>query len=82
MEWECADCGEKEPKDSKLLVCHHCGKPLCPRHHQIISDDAFSDGTGRPAARLAVHCSDCKKDYHPRATSLEPGMAGAPVSMP
>lgn len=34
---------EEIQKDVKIEVrCHHCGKPLCPRHRILILDDLFS----------------------------------------
>lgn len=77
MAWECADCGEKEQPKSKIPVCHHCGKPVCRKHREMITDDAFSAGPARATSRVAVHCLDCRKDFHPRASNVESGTAVA-----
>jgi hypothetical protein len=72
MAWECAeDCGEKEQENHPILVCHHCGKPVCRKHREVITDDAFSANSNLLGHRAAVHCADCKKDYHPRTSNLE-----------
>ena len=73
MPWECADCGEKEHRNVKIPVCHHCGKPVCEKHREKLTDDAFSYGPAPTQSRVAVHCLDCKKEFHPRATNLEAG---------
>lgn len=73
MAWECADCGEKEQPGNKIPVCHHCGKPVCKRHREVIVDDAFSDGSGPETSRVAVHCLEHKKEFHPRAANVESG---------
>jgi hypothetical protein len=73
MAWECADCGEKEREGVKIPVCHHCGKPVCTRHREQINDDAFGAGEISAAPRVAVHCLDCRRDFHPRAINLEAG---------
>jgi hypothetical protein len=71
MTWECAYCGEQEGKIRKMPVCHHCGRPVCQQHRQMITDDAFSSGSS--ASRIAVHCGDCGRDHHPQILNLEPG---------
>ena len=71
MAWEYAYCGEPEKKSEWIPVCHHCGRPLCERHSQRITDDAF--GSGSSASRMAIHCSDCRREHHPQTLNPEPG---------
>lgn len=73
MAWECADCGEKEQPNMKIPVCHHCGKPVCKRHREMIQDDAFSARDDSNTSRVAVHCLDHKREFHPRASNVESG---------
>jgi NMD protein affecting ribosome stability and mRNA decay len=70
MAWECAYCGDKEGAKKRLPVCHHCGRPVCARHREMISDDAFDSGV--PTSRIAVHCRECREQHHPRTASVEP----------
>jgi hypothetical protein len=72
MTWECSDCGQKELGGSKITVCHHCGRPVCKRHREMIDDDAFS-WSDQVATRVAVHCLDCLQVFHPQAADREPG---------
>jgi len=67
MAWECAECSGIDGKEgvNVAVACHHCGKPLCQKHQVTIADDAFS-GTAKERLR-AVHCSECKRTYHPKA---------------
>ena len=79
MAWECADCGEKEKDKVKMPVCHHCGKPVCQRHREKITDDAFALVANTTTSPVAVHCLDCRRDFHVRATTnLESGIMPAP----
>jgi len=73
MAWECSDCGRKEKPESKITVCHHCGRPVCSVHHEKIDDGAFSAWSDQAAANVAVHCLDCLQIFHPRATDAESG---------
>lgn len=58
---ECANCGANK---DVLVVCHHCGKPLC---HDLqncrfeIEDDVFSSRV------IAVHCRECWQTFHPNS---------------
>jgi hypothetical protein len=74
MAWECSDCPEKERGNSKIPVCHHCGKPVCKEHREMIADDAFSMTQDDFANRVAVHCLDCRKVFHPRSSNIEPDL--------
>jgi hypothetical protein len=65
MAWECSDCGQKEPNGSKITICHHCGRPVCKRHRQMVDDDAFS-WSDQAVTRVAVHCLDCWQIFHPQ----------------
>jgi len=58
-------CGNGENlADRLILVCHHCGMPMCEEHGWILSaDDAFDD-SNTPVSRAAMHCRDCAEDYH------------------
>jgi hypothetical protein len=70
MAWKCAYCGA--PGKAKwIAVCHHCGRPVCERHRERITDDAF--GAGSSASRMAIHCPDCRRCYHPQALAAELG---------
>lgn len=79
MAWECADCGEKEVISSmrnggdsrRIVVCHHCGKPVCFHPSRVIADDDFGTSVEPPTARAAVHCADCKNKHHPKASGIE-----------
>lgn len=73
--WECAECSAKEEGVRTIVVCHHCGKPVCRAHSVVIVDDAFAV-SDPPGSRRAVHCSDCKSRYHPRGSDIEPEAAG------
>ena len=73
MAWECSDCGRKEQGDSKITVCHHCGRPVCKMHREMIDDDAFSAWSDQTATSVAVHCLDCLQTFHPQATDVESG---------
>ncbi len=79
MDWECTHNGEKEKDLPRTIdVCHHCGKPVCQTHSTVIADDAFDPRSG--ASRSAVHCTDCKNTYHPRASDVgrqQQGVMGA-----
>jgi hypothetical protein len=77
MAWKCADCGSKEKGESKMPICHHCGKPVCKKHREMITDDAFSVSADPTATRVAVHCLDCRASFHPEATNMEPGSPSA-----
>ena len=69
MAWECAERGEDEDEGGAVFVCHHCGKPLCRRHGRKLADDAF--GAADPHnERTAVHCSGCKREFHPRGSDI------------
>ena len=82
MAWECADCGAKEQQNHMILVCHHCGKPVCGKHREVITDSAFSADLTRPAGRAGVHCMDCRKEYHRRESKLEqpPAVVAGPAA--
>jgi uncharacterized protein with PIN domain len=71
MTWECAYCGDEEKANNRMPVCHHCGRPVCQLHREMIPDDAFSSGSS--ASRIAVHCGDCRREYHPQTLNVEPG---------
>jgi hypothetical protein len=72
MAWEC-ECRSQE----MFAVCHHCGKPLCRAHGQVIVDDAFSFDPLNPLSeRTAVHCQQCRDNFHPRAQDVEHQRAG------
>jgi hypothetical protein len=73
MAWECSYCGEKEKGRNRMAACHHCGRLVCRRHRAAIPDGAFSDGSGSSAARIAVHCAECRSTFHPQTISVEPG---------
>jgi hypothetical protein len=76
MAWECSDCGRKEQGESKITVCHHCGRPVCKLHQQkVVDDDAFSAWPDHTVTRVAVHCLDCWQAFHP-AVDSEPGAPG------
>lgn len=77
MAWECSDCGRKEQEDSKITVCHHCGRPVCKLHRVMAEDDAFSIWPDQIATNIAVHCLDCWPAFHPQATHTESGAPGA-----
>lgn len=77
MAWECSDCGNKERRNDKLPICHHCGKPVCRVHREMIEDEAFSYSADPAQTRVAVHCLDCRQAFHPEASNLEPGTPSA-----
>jgi hypothetical protein len=77
MAWECSDCGSKELGESKITICHHCGKPVCRMHRVMVRDDAFSSWRDHTASRVAVHCLDCRDAFHPQATNEESGTPSA-----
>jgi hypothetical protein len=77
MAWECADCGTQEKGEIKHPVCHHCGKPVCRKHREMVDDDAFGSSADPTATRVAVHCLDCRASFHPEATNLESGSPSA-----
>lgn len=58
----CADCRpDVVGGEIVRLVCHHCGKPLCDEHRQLVRNDpAFSQF----GSSTAVHCEDCRLRYH------------------
>ena len=74
MKWQCSYCGDEE-KANRIPVCHHCGRPVCKLHREMIPDDAFSHGLA--ASRIAVHCGDCRRTYHSHTLNVEPGEASA-----
>jgi len=39
----------------------------------MIPDNAFSSGLS--ASGIAVHCADCRRDYHPEILNIELGEA-------
>jgi hypothetical protein len=71
MTWECIECGDREQGAKRIPICHHCGKTVCRKHREMITDDAFSGGLVQAASHVAVHCLDCKREFHPRATNVE-----------
>ena len=75
MTWECSECGIREKADQKITICHHCGKTVCKKHREVISDDAFSGGLPPNDSHVAVHCLDCKRDFHKSAQNIEAGFA-------
>lgn len=68
MAWDCVERSEGEGEGEAVFVCHHCGKPLCQRHSRIFADDAFPVAD-QSNGSLAVHCSSCKREHHPKASS-------------
>lgn len=77
MAWDCSDCGGKEKGETRHPICHHCGKRVCRKHREMVEDDAFGAWPDQAASRVAVHCLDCRQEYHPEAVNVEPG-AGTP----
>jgi NMD protein affecting ribosome stability and mRNA decay len=63
MKVKCAERGEVEAPGLPILVCHHCGKPVCARHAlEVTRDEAFASTAAVPVS--AVHCAECKGKYH------------------
>lgn len=77
MAWECSDCGRKEQRGTKMPICHHCGKPVCRTHREMIEDEAFSYSRDPTQTRVAVHCLACRQAFHPQTPNLEPGTPSA-----
>jgi hypothetical protein len=51
-------------KDDAILVCHHCGMPVCQQHGwTVATDDAFGD-SNTPISRISMHCRECMEEYH------------------
>lgn len=65
MARECIYGDETEDGSESIVVCHHCGSPVCNEHSLIIIDDVF--GSSAESRSSAVHCKDCKARYHPGA---------------
>jgi hypothetical protein len=63
LSWECAECNVREDKNSRIALCHHCGKPLCRGDRVEIIDIAFAGAPGR-IGQVAVHCKQCRRTYH------------------
>lgn len=64
VRWHCAEC------DSDfIVVCHHCGKPLCRFHRLFVDDDAFRHNAVEWPVR-AAHCRRCRSTFHPRLAPL------------
>jgi len=79
MAWECSDCGRKEQGESKITVCHHCGRPVCKLHREMVDDDAFSAWSDHITTNVAVHCLDCWATFHPQAAAAQ-AESGAPLA--
>lgn len=77
MAWECSDCGAREQGNSRMPICHHCGKLVCRKHREMIIDSAFSPALGDSQSRVAVHCLVCRLTFHPNAANLEQGTPSA-----
>jgi hypothetical protein len=66
-------------EDRDILVCHHCGIPLCRTHGRTITPDhAFADADAmsdyRPAPNAAA---PTPQPPHPRPTTTRPTMGSA-----
>lgn len=69
MARECVYVDETEDCSRELVVCHHCGRPMCTTHGRLIEDDVFSISETAGPAR-AMHCWNCKAQYHARAEEI------------
>lgn len=71
MKVKCAERGEEEAPGRPILVCHHCGKPVCADHAlEVTRDEAFAGTAVAPVS--AVHCPECKGKYHRGAATQRP----------
>jgi len=53
-------CANLNCDEEAVVVCHHCGKPLCKKHsYKVQKDEAFSSKI------TAFHCPECKQEHHP-----------------
>lgn len=62
----CGQCGTTANVD---VVCHHCGRPLCPRHRLYRKDGVFKKVDDKKARQdgkrvSAYHCRECWRKYH------------------
>lgn len=46
-----------------VLLCHHCGMPVCQEHGRVVAADAAFAGTAT-APQSAVHCRSCAERFH------------------
>jgi hypothetical protein len=71
MRVKCAERGEEEAPGRPILVCHHCGKPVCAADaFEVPRDEAFAGTAAAPVS--AVHCAECKGRYHRGTTTQRP----------
>lgn len=53
-------CANVNCDEEAVVVCHHCGKPLCKTHKiNVKKDEAFS------SIITAFHCDECELKHHP-----------------
>lgn len=60
-------CGEnrEELSGGQILVCHHCGTPVCETHgRMVLADDAFASDDLDPDSVAAMHCRGCAEKFH------------------
>ncbi|MDG4766819.1 hypothetical protein O7632_22355 [Solwaraspora sp. WMMD406] len=85
--------GGGEPlEDKQILVCHHCGTPVCRAHGRIIAPDhAFADADADSAAPDGVDSPDPDSDTPnpvphpvplPARPTTAPSARGTAVSAP
>ena len=71
MKVKCTERGEEEAPGRPILVCHHCGKPICAEHAwEVTRDEAFAGTASEPVS--AVHCAECRAKYHRGTTTQRP----------
>lgn len=59
MKLKCAQRGDMESESNRIFLCHHCGKPVCEEHGELVEDDgAFAD-SDFPLSISAMHCPEC-----------------------